>query len=320
MSRSSIRIDPVAIPENGASNPRNVFSVDLEDYYMVSGFSGAIRFEDWDRFEGRIEGSTEKLLDLLHRHDVRATFFVLGWVARKYPDLIRRIHSNGHEIASHGYNHKPVFGMTPEEFQRDMTLTRDILEDITSETVIGYRAPSYSITRESIWALGILIKLGFRYDSSIFPIHHDFYGYPDFARSPVAVTVEGAGKILEIPMSTIRILGRNIPVCGGGYFRLYPFAFTEWSIRHLNRQENLPAIFYIHPWELDEGQPKVNAGAIRTLRHRINIAKTESRIRELLNIFPFCSFREWLSLDASASVPVLDVRCCAKPGSVISVE
>ncbi len=292
---SPVRTDPVAIPTEGSSIMKNVFSVDLEDYYMVSGYSSVIRFEDWEKFEGRIEGNTGKLLDLLNRHEVRATFFVLGWVARRYPELVRRVHSSGHEIASHGYNHKPVFEMTPEEFARDLALTREILENVTGEKVVGYRAPSYSITRKSMWALDILVEQGYRYDSSIFPIRHDFYGYPDFSRCPVAVTVEGGGRILEIPMSTIRLMGRNIPVCGGGYFRLYPFALTAWSIRRLNRRDRLPAIFYIHPWELDEEQPKVNAGAIRNLRHRINIGKSENRIRELLNRFSFCSFRERFS-------------------------
>jgi polysaccharide deacetylase family protein (PEP-CTERM system associated) len=276
--------------------PKNIFSVDLEDYYMVSVFSRKIRFEDWDKYEGRIEKNTIRLLDLLDRYDVRGTFFVLGWVAKKYPELVRTIHSNGHEIASHGYNHKPVFDMTPEEFGRDLNLSRDILQDTIGERIYGYRAPSYSITRKSFWAIEVLIEEGFRFDSSIFPIRHDFYGYPEFERYPVTLRKEGSGQILEIPLSTIRIMGQNMPFGGGGYFRLYPLKITEWSINHLNIREHMPAIFYLHPWELDSEQPRVNVSRIRNLRHRLNIAKSEYRIMQLLKTFQFCSVQELFSV------------------------
>jgi polysaccharide deacetylase family protein (PEP-CTERM system associated) len=266
----------------------NAFSVDLEDYFMVSAFSRSVKFENWGRFEERVEGGTRKLLDLLERHNTRATFFVLGWIAERRPDLIREIQAAGHEIASHGYNHRMVLDMSRAEFRADVRKSKDILEDAIGKRVRGYRAPSYSITEKTIWALEILAEEGFSYDSSIFPIRHDRYGYPGFSRFPVKVAGEGnGGGIQEIPLSTIRIGGQNVPVGGGGYFRLYPVAATVWAIRRLNESEGQPAVFYIHPWELDPGQPRMPAGRLTQLRHRLNIGATERKLGTLLERFRF---------------------------------
>jgi polysaccharide deacetylase family protein (PEP-CTERM system associated) len=266
----------------------NAFSVDLEDYFMVTAFSRSVKFEEWGRFEERVEVGTRKLLDILDRHGVRATFFVLGWIAERRADLVREIRDAGHEIASHGYNHRMILDMSKGEFRADVRRSKAILEDAIGGRVHGYRAPSYSITGKTLWALGILEEEGFSYDSSIFPIRHDRYGYPGFSRFPVKVTGRGnAGGIREIPLSTIRIGGQNVPVAGGGYFRLYPVEVTVWAIRRINELEKRPAVFYIHPWELDPGQPRMPAGRLTQLRHRLNIGTTERKLGTLLERFRF---------------------------------
>jgi len=275
----------------------NAFSVDLEDYFMVTAFSRSVKYEDWGRFEDRVEGGTRKLLALLARHDTRATFFVLGWIAERRADLVREIHDAGHEIASHGYNHRMVHEMTMEEFRADVRRSKAVLEDAIGGRIQGYRAPSYSITEKTLWALGILEEEGFSYDSSIFPIRHDRYGYPGFSRFPVKVAGEGnGGGIFEIPLSTIRIGGQNIPVAGGGYFRLYPAAVTVWAIRRLNESEKQPVVFYIHPWELDPDQPRMSAGRLTQLRHRLNIGTTERKLGALLERVRFGPVRDLVDL------------------------
>lgn len=266
----------------------NAFSVDLEDYFMVTAFSRSVKFEEWGRFEERVEVGTRKLLGILDRHGVRATFFVLGWIAERRADLVREIRDAGHEIASHGYNHRMILDMSKGEFRADVRRSKAILEDAIGGRVHGYRAPSYSITGKTLWALGILEEEGFSYDSSIFPIRHDRYGYPGFSRFPVKVTGRGnAGGIREIPLSTIRVGGQNVPVAGGGYFRLYPVEVTVWAIRRINELEKRPAVFYIHPWELDPGQPRMPAGRLTQLRHRLNIGTTERKLGTLLERFRF---------------------------------
>jgi polysaccharide deacetylase family protein (PEP-CTERM system associated) len=275
----------------------NAFSVDLEDYFMVTAFSRTVKFEDWGRFEGRVEGGARKLLALLARNGARATFFVLGWIAERRGDLIREIQAAGHEIASHGYNHRMVLDMSREEFRADVRKSKAVLEDLIGVRVQGYRAPSYSITEKTVWALDILAEEGFSYDSSIFPIHHDRYGYPGYSRFPVKVTnVGNGGGIFEIPLSTIRVGGQNVPVAGGGYFRLYPVAATVWAIRRLNEAEKRPAVFYIHPWELDPDQPWIPTGRLTQLRHRLNIGATERKLGTLLERFRFGPVRDLVDL------------------------
>lgn len=275
----------------------NAFSVDLEDYFMVTAFSRSVKFEEWGAFEDRVEVGTRKLLALLGKHGTRATFFVLGWIAERRGDLVREIRAAGHEIASHGYDHRMVLEMTKEEFRADVRRSKVVLEDAIGGRIEGYRAPSYSITEKTIWALEILAEEGFSYDSSIFPIRHDRYGYPGFSRFPVKVAGGGNGVgIEEIPLSTIRVLGQNLPVAGGGYFRLYPVATTIWALRRLNRQEKRPAIFYIHPWELDPGQPRMPAGRLTQWRHRLNLGTTERKLGTLLERFRFGPVRDLAGL------------------------
>ena len=228
----------------------NALTVDVEDYYMVSGFADVVKFEDWHRFESRVEKSTSTILDLLEQYGVHATFFVLGWIAQRHPGLVRDIHAGGHDIACHGYNHRLVYELTPEQFREDIRKSKGILEGITGTAVRGYRAASYSVVQNSLWALDILIEEGFAFDSSIFPIHHDRYGIPTAKRFPHIVRRAG-GKIAEFPPSTYQLWGQNIPVAGGGYLRLFPWPVTKAIIERINEKEKQAVIVYVHPWEVD---------------------------------------------------------------------
>lgn len=270
----------------------NALTVDVEDYFMVSAYADVIRFEDWHRYESHVVKNTLAILDLLDEYKVGATFFVLGWVAENYPGLVKEIHKRGHDIDSHGYNHRLVYDLSPEEFRKDTRMAKKILEDITGEPVLGYRATSWSITKESLWSLDILMEEGFKYDSSIFPISHDRYGYPGFDRFPLVIDNGGKGKILEIPPSTVKLFGRNIPVAGGGYLRLFPIQFIEWGLRRIYEKEGQPAIVYFHPWEIDQDLPRLNGSWVSAFRQHVNIGKTEDRIRRLLENFRFTTLRE----------------------------
>lgn len=265
----------------------NALTIDVEDYFMVSAFSDVVKFEDWPKYESRVEDNTRQILDILDEYKVKATFFTLGWVAEHYPKLVREIHCRGHEVASHGYNHRLIYDLSLKEFREDIRRSKRLLEDIIGESIFGYRATSYSITKRSLWALDILIEEGFTYDSSIFPIHHDIYGFPEFSRFPIKIHREGVGEILEIPLSTISFVGKNIPTAGGGYLRLFPIRFTEWGIRRLNEKEGQPAIIYLHPWELDPEQPRLNGRRLSIFRHYINMETTSSKLRCLLRKFKF---------------------------------
>ncbi len=270
----------------------NALTIDVEDYFMVSAFSDVVRFEDWGSYESRVVKPTMKILDLLDTHGVKATFFVLGWIAERHKGLVVEIQRRGHEIASHGYNHRLAYDLSRDEFREDTRKAKGLLEDITGEAVAGYRAASYSITKRSLWALDVLIEEGFAYDSSIFPIYHDRYGYPEFSRFPEMVRRDGIGEILEIPLTSVKIFGKNFPVAGGGYLRLLPLRFIQWSIRKINDSESHPAVIYFHPWEVDAEQPKVNSGMISSFRHRINIDKTYSKINRLLETLKFGTIKE----------------------------
>lgn len=263
----------------------NALTIDVEDYFMVSAFADKVKFEDWHRQECRIEKNTYRILELLNEYKAKATFFVLGWIAERYPQLIKDISSSGHEIASHGYNHRLIYDQTSDEFRKDIRKTKKILEDITGEPVVGYRATSFSVIKKTFWALDILKQEGFKYDSSIFPIIHDRYGIIDFSRFPVRVNLNGSGGIMEFPLSTIRILNSNFPVAGGGYFRLFPYLFFKRGINRINKVEKQPAIFYFHPWEIDPKQPVQNVGWKTRIRHYTNLHKTEDRLKRLLSDF-----------------------------------
>jgi polysaccharide deacetylase family protein (PEP-CTERM system associated) len=264
----------------------NALTIDVEDYYMVSAFADTIRFEDWHDYESRIEMNTYRILNLLTEQRVKATFFVLGWVAEQSPQLVRDIHSAGHEVACHGYNHKLIYHMTPEQFREDVHRAKGILEDITGNSVIGFRAASYSVVKETLWALDILIEEGFRYDSSIFPIHHDRYGLPGADRFPHAIK-RSNGTIREFPPTTYKVFGQNVPVAGGGYLRLFPLPVIKTAIRRINKKEKKAAIMYLHPWEIDVQQPRMNGRWQSRVRHYMNLSSTLPKLTALLNEFNF---------------------------------
>ncbi len=268
----------------------NAMSVDVEDYFHANALASVVPRADWDRMESRVVANTRRLLDLFDAAGVRSTFFVLGWVAERHPALVTEIAGRGHEIASHGYAHELIYTQTPEVFRQDIRRARALLEDITGTRVSGYRAPSYSITNQSLWALDVLIEEGHEYDSSIFPIRHDRYGIPGSPRHPYVIT-RNAGTILEVPPSTVRWGATNLPIAGGGYFRLLPYWWTRRGIAQLNRRERRPAIFYLHPWEIDPGQPRLAAGTVSRFRHYRNLDKTETRLKQLLRDFRFAPMR-----------------------------
>ena len=253
----------------------------MEDYFHVEAFSKVIDPIDWGNYPQKVSENTDRILGLMEKHEVRGTFFVLGWVAERNKALVQRIASQGHEIASHGYMHRKIDSMAPTVFRKDIRMSKDILENITGSPVIGFRAPTFSITEKTIWALEMLEEEGFRYDSSIFPIRHDRYGYPSFSRKIIPVR----GNLVEIPLSTLRVFGNNFPVAGGGYLRLFPLSYNRAGIRWLNSGEKMPAVLYIHPWELDDKQPKVKVGIFTRFRHYYNLKKTEEKISALLAEF-----------------------------------
>ncbi|MBZ0155101.1 MAG: DUF3473 domain-containing protein [Alphaproteobacteria bacterium] len=264
----------------------NAFTVDVEDYYMVSAFADSVRFEEWSRYESRVEKNTRRLFEMLDRHGVKGTFFILGWVAERCPGLVRDIGSAGHEVACHGYRHRLIYTMTPEQFREDVHRAKGILEECAGTAVAGYRAASYSIVKETLWALDILIEEGFRYDSSIFPIHHDRYGIPGGERFAHRIERAG-GALVEIPPSTITLFGQNVPVAGGGYLRLFPLGITRAAIKSINRREGKPVVVYLHPWEIDPHQPRIRCGLKSRVRHYLNLKSTAAKVESLLREFPF---------------------------------
>jgi polysaccharide deacetylase family protein (PEP-CTERM system associated) len=271
---------PLATPH---AAPRNALTVDVEDWFQVQAFAHTIARSDWDGLERRVEANTDRILRRFAEAGVHATFFTLGWVAQRHPTLVRRIVAEGHELASHGFWHRLVHEQTPQDFGRDIGDARKLLEDTGGVPVIGYRAPTFSINKRNPWAFDVLTEQGYRYSSSIYPIRHDLYGMPDAPRFPYR---PGAGPLVEIPMTTLRLAGRNIPCAGGGYFRLLPYAAFRAALRRFNRAEAQPGMFYTHPWEIDPGQPRVTtAPALARFRHYLNLGRTEARLGRLLRDF-----------------------------------
>ena len=264
----------------------NAMSIDVEDYFHVSVFDGIVPRSDWDRMESRVVANTTRLLDLFDEFGVRSTFFVLGWVGERHPALVRLIASRGHEVASHGYSHRLIYDQTPTAFRQDVRSAKRILEDISGRRIRGYRAPSYSITPRSLWAIDILLEEGYEYDSSIFPIRHDRYGIPVSERQPYLINRQ-AGTLVEIPGSTTRLGPAQLPVAGGGYFRILPYWWTKWGISRVNTLERRPVVFYLHPWEIDPEQPRLAAGRLGQFRHYRHLDRTEQRLRWLLTDFKF---------------------------------
>jgi polysaccharide deactylase family protein, PEP-CTERM locus subfamily len=280
----------------------NALTIDVEDYYHVSAFESIVRKEDWPKFESRVERNTIGVLNILSDFNVKATFFILGWVAERFPQMVRDIQKEGHEIACHGYWHKLIYQRSRDFFRDDIRKAKAILEETAGTKVTGYRAPSYSIIQDTIWALDILIEEGFEYDSSIFPIRHDRYGMPDSERFPYIISRDGYGEIKEFPLSTIRFLGVNFPVAGGGYFRLFPYRFTRWALNRINKVERKPFIFYFHPWEIDPDQPRLKPGYVSRFRHYVNLSKTDGKLRKLLGDFKFTPVKNVLASVTSYEV------------------
>lgn len=291
-------------PGGNAVLSSHALSIDVEDWFQVENYAQAVSRAEWPRYELRVGDNVRRLLDLLAAADARATFFVLGWVAERLPDLLRDIACAGHEIASHGWSHTPIWHLSEGAFFDEIMRSRVLLEELSGQAVIGYRAPTFSVTRRTLWALGQLRRAGYRYDSSIFPVHHDVYGIPD-APTDVHRREEG---IWEVPLSVIGVFGARLPVAGGGYFRLYPLWLTRWAMRRLERAGR-PAVVYLHPWEFDPDQPWVHGvGLVRRFRHRVGIARNARKLASLLREFRFASVRgvlEQLGVELEPAAPAV---------------
>jgi len=284
-------------PTAPADSPRTpyILSVDVEDYFQVEAFSDQIRREDWPNMPRRVVANTQRVLELLARHGQHGTFFVIGWIAEQHPELVRQIHAAGHEVACHSFLHRLVYQLTPDEFREDTRRAKAVLEDAAGQPVIGYRAPSYSITRRSLWALEILAEEGFLYDSSIFPIRHDIAGIPDYPRTPNLHEFPSGKSILEFPATTLRYAGMNLPVGGGGYLRIFPLRYSLWGLAKLAKEPGLFPAVYFHPWEIDPQQPRI-AGRVRSrLRHYTNLSKMEGKLNRVLDRFLFTRYVDVLN-------------------------
>jgi polysaccharide deacetylase family protein (PEP-CTERM system associated) len=286
----------------------HVFTVDVEDYFQVYAFERVVDRATWDGYPSRVARNTDIILDLLARHNSHGTFFTLGWVADKHPEIVRRIADAGHEIASHGWWHRKVTTLTPSQFREDLHSSRTILEQVSGRPVVGYRAPSFSITPGNEWAFDVLLETGYRYDSSLFPIRRSNYGYPDSPPVPHLIR-RGAGELIEFPLTTTSFLGKQIPAAGGGYLRHFPYSIIRKAFREKDRS-GIPGVFYIHPWEIDEDQPRMPVSWLTTMRHYRNINKVLPRMERLLGEFKFTSIAERLAGDGKwfrASSPRPDV-------------
>lgn len=275
----------------------NALTVDVEDYFQVWALSPHIARARWDEMPCRIERNVDRLLQLLEKHHARATFFTLGWIAERYPGVVRSIVAAGHELASHGYAHLRASEQTPAEFAADITRAKAVLEDIAGMPVHGYRAPSFSIGKGNLWAFDAIAAAGYRYSSSVYPVRHDHYGMPDAPRFPHRL----ANGLIEIPVTTAQLWGRNVPAGGGGYFRLMPYRVSRWLIRQVNVNDRRPAIFYMHPWEIDPEQPRIPGVGVKTrFRHYVNLHRTEARLAQLLADFRWDTVRRAFALDDEA--------------------
>lgn len=282
---------------NGAL--RNAMTVDVEDYFQVSAFEPYIARRDWDSLPHRVEPNTQRVLDLFAAADIKATFFTLGWVAERYPQLVRRIVDEGHELACHGYQHVRVTQQTPAQFREDILHSKHLLEDQGGVAVQGYRAASYSIGADNLWALDELQRAGFAYSSSIYPIRHDLYGMPEAPR--FAFRPDNAGGLLEVPVTTVQVFRRNFPCGGGGFFRLLPYAWFLWAMGRVNGRDGQSCVFYFHPWEIDPDQPRQTGIDFKTrARHYTNLGRMEGRLRRLLRDFRWDRMDRIFLTDAGA--------------------
>lgn len=279
----------------------NAITIDVEDYFQVNAFAKVIARDHWNDYQLRVGDNTARIIDILESYNVKATFFILGWVAEKLPSLVKLIRNRGHEIACHGYGHELIYQIGPARFREDIRKAKAIIENITGQPVHGYRAPSYSITGKSLWAHEILVEERFSYDSSIFPIHHDIYGVPESERFPHEIKTQ-SGFIKEFPLSTFQIkFGNhhiNVPIAGGGYLRLLPVPWVAQAINYINNREKQPTVLYFHPWEIDPDQPHIQAGLKSSFRHYLNLDRMELKIRYLLKHIHFSSMKNSLSSKA----------------------
>jgi polysaccharide deacetylase family protein (PEP-CTERM system associated) len=284
----------------------HVISVDVEDYFQVEAFSADIPRGSWDLYPLRVEDNTRRILDLFDENETKATFFVLGWIADRCPQLVREIYHRGHEIACHSYWHRCIYSLTPEEFREDTRLAKEALEQAAGTRIIGYRAPNWSITSKSLWGLQVLAEEGFEYDSSIYPIHHDIYGIPGARSAPYTHVLNGNFRLQEFPPATVRILGMTIPAAGGGYLRILPFAYTAWACRKISANQRL--MVYLHPWEIDPKQPRVPSRLRSRFRHYTNLTKMENRLQQLLKLYRFASFEKVLRNSLANVVEAVPLR------------
>jgi len=272
---------------------KNILSVDVEEWFHPEALQHLYPENSWDSQEKRVEKNVNLLLELFAEKGVTATFFIIGWIAKKYPQIVKKFVSAGHETASHSDKHTMVTKLTPEFFRKDLSDSQKILQDISSQDIIGYRAPTFSVVKETFWAWEIMLELGFQYDSSVYPIHHDRYGDPDAPRKPFIAYKKDDKALIEFPMSTLQVLSKNIPFGGGGYLRIFPLPFTNYAVNRFMKKDR-PAIIYTHPWEFDTGQPKLNLGKIQTWRHYYNIKNNLKKLSALLERFEWTSFRDYI--------------------------
>lgn len=277
------------------NNTTNALSVDVEDYYHVAAFSSVINRENWGDYDSRVYKNTMELLDLFDTAKVKSTFFVLGMVAEKHPEIIREITKRNHEVACHGYSHQMVTKQSEQVFREETAKAKSIIEDQAQTEVVGYRAASFSITKKTLWALDVLAESGFKYDSSIFPVRHDRYGIPDAPLEPYKIETNNGASIVEFPMTVKKIARVNIPASGGGYFRIYPYYLTKYLLNSINKKDNRPFVFYLHPWEIDHNQPRISAGLFSSFRHYTNLDKCKPRLTRLVDDFSFASIKDTLS-------------------------
>ncbi len=287
----------------------HAMTVDVEDYFHVAAFNKVIKPEDWEKWPCRVEENTHKLLQLFDEADIKITFFILGWVAERYPELVKTIHAQGHEIASHGYSHQLIYKQDPKVFREETAKSKQILEDLAQVSVTGYRAASYSITRKSLWALDTLAELGFTWDSSIFPTRHDNYGIPHSPEEPYRLVTSNGLVLTEFPLTTAKVFGQSIPAAGGGYFRQYPYALSRWLFERASLGQTKPQIFYLHPWEIDPDQPRVpNASFFSNFRHYTNLKRCLPRLESMIKDFQFGTISQSLgSVDIKRSLNIQEL-------------
>lgn len=268
-------------------------TIDVEDYFHVAALSDVVKLSQWDQQPSRVVANTQKILSILNEKNIHGTFFILGWVAERYPKLVEEIASLGHEVASHGYSHQLIYSQSPAVFRDETRRSKDILEAIIQQKVDGYRAASYSITKKSLWALDILTELGFTWDSSIFPVYHDNYGIPDTPSEPYIIRTRNGGSLREFPITTAKAFGLSVPAAGGGYFRQFPYPVFKYLFRLASEKNSVPKLFYLHPWEVDPGQPRFNnASWFSRFRHYTNLDVCENRLRQLIEDFQFSTMTE----------------------------